>query len=540
VTYTFQAAVAAANDVLIGIDATASVLNLELAINDTGTPGTEYGVGTVAHTTVTASAAGTTLTITAQTASGQGNTIGTGTTGAALSFADATLTGGESHCTWTISTSGCPGIMANNVQCPSGFYCDIDCIGVNACRTCDFECDGAQECNVECNGAFACELSDFTCGSADCNLLCDGWDACERGNINCEAPTCDVTCLGHDACKDNAIVCWSGDCNVSCDGDDACRHAPILCGGNAGSDCTVDCLNSGFGDHACRDSFIGCNAETCAVNCNGYHSCEDGGITTLATTSTISCNGSDTCQKTPICCEGQDCTVGCFGGESCKEEDIEMNTTGTASLTCSGWESCSDGELSCCGTTCNLDCSGFGDACDGDNDGEACCTAGTCNMALGAHTFSQVSGCAPGGMCGLTCPALPPPPSGGGDLFMTEIYEATCTGGQQPQWELLVWDAVTPGASRIDFEVRTATTDVNLSSATYFPAGTAQQAPDDTQVCWYNSMVTGCPADVFTSLEGYPNAGMSWLELRVGLRSSGADVPTLNNWELTYSCVDAV
>lgn len=49
IVYTFRATLSAAYDVKIGASASATNLNLYNAIGDTGTPGTDYGIGTVAH-----------------------------------------------------------------------------------------------------------------------------------------------------------------------------------------------------------------------------------------------------------------------------------------------------------------------------------------------------------------------------------------------------------------------------------------------------------------------------------------------------------
>jgi hypothetical protein len=54
VTYTFRAVPAVAFDVDIGVDAETTIDNFVLAIDDAGTPGTEYGVGTAKHATFTA------------------------------------------------------------------------------------------------------------------------------------------------------------------------------------------------------------------------------------------------------------------------------------------------------------------------------------------------------------------------------------------------------------------------------------------------------------------------------------------------------
>ena len=102
ITYTFKTALTAAGvayEVLINTTAANALVNLKKAINNTGTPGTDYGVGTVAHPQVIATTvAATTLLIVAQQNGTGANTI-------------ATTVGGTSHCTWAGATmnSGTPG-----------------------------------------------------------------------------------------------------------------------------------------------------------------------------------------------------------------------------------------------------------------------------------------------------------------------------------------------------------------------------------------------------------------------------------------------
>lgn len=97
--YTFKTALTAittANQVLIGADADASLLNLIRAINATGTPGTDYGSLTPQNPLVTAAAAVTAhaFLITANTPGGIGNAIVTTEGSTHLSWGAATLQGG--------------------------------------------------------------------------------------------------------------------------------------------------------------------------------------------------------------------------------------------------------------------------------------------------------------------------------------------------------------------------------------------------------------------------------------------------------------
>jgi hypothetical protein len=101
VTYRFKDTMAQANDVKHGGSGDTSLDNLVKAVNQTGTPGTEYYAGTVAPTSVTAGArsgTGATATVTFTAASGTGssaNTYPSTTTGSHSTFANATFTGGN-------------------------------------------------------------------------------------------------------------------------------------------------------------------------------------------------------------------------------------------------------------------------------------------------------------------------------------------------------------------------------------------------------------------------------------------------------------
>lgn len=95
-TYTFKAGpTTVANEVKIGADAAATLLNLKNAINLTGVSGTDYGSLTVIHPTVTAGAiTPTTLVLFAKTAGTGGNALAFSKSAATLSVSAANLAGG--------------------------------------------------------------------------------------------------------------------------------------------------------------------------------------------------------------------------------------------------------------------------------------------------------------------------------------------------------------------------------------------------------------------------------------------------------------
>lgn len=112
--YTFKTALTpAANEVLIGANAAASLQNLFDAINRTGTPGTQYGAATDRHTTVTATAVTTTtVVVTARVPGRSGTLIATTETAVTLSWGAATLSPASNSPFgtngWSGSSTGAP------------------------------------------------------------------------------------------------------------------------------------------------------------------------------------------------------------------------------------------------------------------------------------------------------------------------------------------------------------------------------------------------------------------------------------------------
>lgn len=93
--YTFKTTLTgAADEVKIGADAATSLDNLKAAINDSGTQGTNYGVGTTAHTTVTATTNTDTTQVIQSRYKQKSNSITTTEASSHLSWGGATLASG--------------------------------------------------------------------------------------------------------------------------------------------------------------------------------------------------------------------------------------------------------------------------------------------------------------------------------------------------------------------------------------------------------------------------------------------------------------
>lgn len=97
VTYTFKTALTpAANEVLIGASAAASLTNLVAAINLYGTSGTTYGAGTQTPPGVWASAVtSTVITLSARKGGSGGNSLAIAKSAATLTLSGSTLSGGS-------------------------------------------------------------------------------------------------------------------------------------------------------------------------------------------------------------------------------------------------------------------------------------------------------------------------------------------------------------------------------------------------------------------------------------------------------------
>jgi len=128
-------------------------------------------------------------------------------------------------------------------------------------------------------------------------------------------------------------------------------------------------------------------------------------------------------------------------------------------------------------------------------------------------------------------------------------YTGVCGPSQTVQWGHLIWNTTTPGNSSITFKAR-ASNDINTFATPANPADLttlgiahANQAPytGDTQVCTMSGPSPDCPVDLYAKL-GKPAANYSNLELTISLAPSttgSSTPPSIDSWNVTYSCVDS-
>ena len=122
-----------------------------------------------------------------------------------------------------------------------------------------------------------------------------------------------------------------------------------------------------------------------------------------------------------------------------------------------------------------------------------------------------------------------------GDVF-SEAYEASCPPNTGPQWSLFVWDTdVDPGAS-IVFRARSANSEAELVDAPWADLGTASET---LEVCGLGGPLDqGCPRNLYAALGARATYPVLELEAALEPSSSGVGGAVLNNWEITYTCVD--
>jgi hypothetical protein len=117
---------------------------------------------------------------------------------------------------------------------------------------------------------------------------------------------------------------------------------------------------------------------------------------------------------------------------------------------------------------------------------------------------------------------------------MTQIYEGECLPGSGPQWSFFTYDANVPGDSSLLFRMRAANTQAGLSMATWKDLAMVPTAP---ALCEISGPAPACPVNLYEKLEPV-DAKLRFVELGVTFTptSNRRFAPTLNDWQITYSC----
>jgi hypothetical protein len=118
----------------------------------------------------------------------------------------------------------------------------------------------------------------------------------------------------------------------------------------------------------------------------------------------------------------------------------------------------------------------------------------------------------------------------------TRTYEGDCAADMRVQWGFLTYAATTPADSRVQFRIRAAETELELTSASWVELATAQAVPN-TQQCTFAGPLP-CPIDLYVMLGGSPRAHYAFAEVEVteAPTSDGTQLSTVQGWQLTFSC----
>jgi len=137
-----------------------------------------------------------------------------------------------------------------------------------------------------------------------------------------------------------------------------------------------------------------------------------------------------------------------------------------------------------------------------------------------------------------TCGYPPDCPGGYLDTVKVEHYESTCDSGEVQQWGYLSWDATTPVGTEISFRIRTAKTKSELSNASWVLVNT--KSTNANQDCSASDPVP-CPIDLY-SLLGKIDAQKKFLEIEASFKVDTVkkNTPTLEKWEVSYTCIEGL
>lgn len=82
-------------------------------------------------------------------------------------------------------TIDCAGSCPDEVACPEGFACTINCINGD-CQGTTLRCASEHACRINCTGANTCRNATFECGAGTCGVECDsGGNICRDATLQC-------------------------------------------------------------------------------------------------------------------------------------------------------------------------------------------------------------------------------------------------------------------------------------------------------------------------------------------------------------------
>ncbi len=234
--------------------------------------------------------------------------------------------------------------------CDAG-WCEIACVGTNACPTAAVVCPPGIPCHARCEGAGACTQGVDCSGASACKVDCMGQDTCRDAVVSCSGVTCEVGCIGQNACS-QGVTCDAGSCNVVCEQASACRNGIVDC---TSDDCAIRCGTGADDSRSACLSGVSCTAKAaCSVQCTSRETCRTGPVTVRAgTNGTVGCLETSTCQG-GVFVTAADASIACSGSNACNAQvhcdggQCAATCTDVSDITfCCAAETCSTTETNC-------------------------------------------------------------------------------------------------------------------------------------------------------------------------------------------------
>jgi hypothetical protein len=121
-------------------------------------------------------------------------------------------------------------------------------------------------------------------------------------------------------------------------------------------------------------------------------------------------------------------------------------------------------------------------------------------------------------------------------------YTATCASGQQPRWTLLAYKATLPtnpsGAASLTVDVEAATSSLGLDPDCLQCTRLASAPAIDPAICSMAGPAPSCPKNLGAALGQAASAPHLQVLFTLWPTPDGALPATLDNWEVSYTCVD--
>lgn len=153
----------------------------------------------------------------------------------------------------------------------------------------------------------------------------------------------------------------------------------------------------------------------------------------------------------------------------------------------------------------------------------------TCDALPGANAQLRLS---------VTCPVEYDP-----ELSGTVQFEGVCPTGTRPQWGYLSYNALVPGDSELDIEVRSSGS--SAFTGAFHDIAKVTTLDDlldpprlDTAACLATDPDPECPVNLWTTLDGPPEGTNPFLEVRWTIKRSTNTrlAPQLHSIETTFTC----